>query len=139
MKKIAVSGLLVLCSQLVFSQINTDSNKRITDTRPVQINQARIIPSAKTTLIQKEIITLDMQLTQLSDSLAATKKEIDNAKETIKNKLDSLSEIGEMESLRLQMAMDRLSKLMSTLSNKMIYSRLSLHKPFNRTQKSVTQ
>jgi hypothetical protein len=31
--------------------------------------------------------------------------------------LDSMSEMGEMESLRLQMAMDRLSKLMSTLSN----------------------
>jgi hypothetical protein len=35
----------------------------------------------------------------------------------VKSKLDSLSELGEMESLRLQMAMDRLSKLMSTLSN----------------------
>lgn len=44
-------------------------------------------------------------------------KDIDSAKETIKNKLDSLSEMGETESLRLQMAMDRLSKLMSTLSN----------------------
>jgi len=31
--------------------------------------------------------------------------------------LDSLSEMGEMESLRLQMAMDRLSKMMSMLSN----------------------
>jgi Arc/MetJ-type ribon-helix-helix transcriptional regulator len=35
----------------------------------------------------------------------------------VKGKLDSLSELGEMESLRLQMAMDRLSRLMSTLSN----------------------
>jgi len=31
--------------------------------------------------------------------------------------IDSMSEMGEMESLRLQMSMDRLSKLMSTLSN----------------------
>ena len=31
--------------------------------------------------------------------------------------LDSVSELGEMESLRLQMAMDRLSKMASTLSN----------------------
>jgi hypothetical protein len=31
--------------------------------------------------------------------------------------LDILNEMGEMESLRLHMAMDRLSKLMSTLSN----------------------
>jgi len=37
--------------------------------------------------------------------------------ESIKNDLDSMSEMGEMESLRLQMAMDRLSKMMSTLSN----------------------
>jgi len=35
----------------------------------------------------------------------------------LKSKLDSLSEMGEMESLRLQMSMDRLAKMMSTLSN----------------------
>jgi Arc/MetJ-type ribon-helix-helix transcriptional regulator len=35
----------------------------------------------------------------------------------LKGKLDSMSEMGEMESLRLQMAMDRISKMMSTLSN----------------------
>jgi hypothetical protein len=46
-----------------------------------------------------------------------TRKDKDSTKETVKEKLDSLSEMGEMESLRLQMAMDRLSKLMSTLSN----------------------
>jgi hypothetical protein len=38
-------------------------------------------------------------------------------RDELKNKLDSMSEMGEMESLRLQMAMDRLSKFMSTLSN----------------------
>ncbi len=60
-----------------------------------------------------------------------TKKEVDNAKETVKNKLDSLSEMGEMESLRLQMAMDRLSKLMSTISN--------LLKKQSDTQQTMTQ
>ncbi|MGA7275455.1 MAG: type II toxin-antitoxin system ParD family antitoxin [Candidatus Udaeobacter sp.] len=35
----------------------------------------------------------------------------------LKNELDSMSEISEMESLRLQMAMDRVSKLMNALSN----------------------
>jgi hypothetical protein len=35
----------------------------------------------------------------------------------LERKLDSMSEMGEMLSLRLQMAMDRLSKLMSTLSS----------------------
>jgi hypothetical protein len=60
-----------------------------------------------------------------------TKKDIDNAKETVKGKLDSLSEMGEMESLRLQMAMDRLSKLMSTLSN--------LLKKASDTDQGITQ
>lgn len=40
-----------------------------------------------------------------------------SVQETLKHALDSLSEMGEMESLRLQMAMDRASKMMSTLSN----------------------
>lgn len=44
-------------------------------------------------------------------------REIDRSTALIKNKLDSMSEMGEMESLRLQMAMDRMSKMMSTLSN----------------------
>jgi len=35
----------------------------------------------------------------------------------MKNDLDSLSEMGEVESLRLQMDMDRLSKFTVTLSN----------------------
>ncbi len=35
----------------------------------------------------------------------------------IQNKLDSKSELGDTESLRLQMAMERLSKLMTALSN----------------------
>ena len=38
-------------------------------------------------------------------------------RDELKDDLDSMSEMGEMESLRLQMAMDRLSKLMSMLSN----------------------
>ena len=35
----------------------------------------------------------------------------------VNRQLDSVSETGELEQLRLQMAMDRLAKLMSTLSN----------------------
>ena len=46
-----------------------------------------------------------------------TKVELDNMKEQLKNDIDSMSEMGEMESLRLQMAMDRMSKMMTTLSN----------------------
>lgn len=45
------------------------------------------------------------------------KANLETKVERDKNDLDSMSEMGETESLRLQMAMDRLSKMMSTLSN----------------------
>lgn len=46
-----------------------------------------------------------------------SKTDMDIMAGQIKNDLDSMSEMGEMESLRLQMSMDRMSKMMSTLSN----------------------
>jgi hypothetical protein len=56
---------------------------------------------------------------------------IDAVVDQMKNDLDSMSEMGEMESLRLQMAMDRLSKMMSTLSN--------LLKKISDTASQITQ
>ena len=44
-------------------------------------------------------------------------KHLDEEADELLDGLDSMSEMGEMESLRLQMAMDRMSKFMSTLSN----------------------
>ncbi len=49
-----------------------------------------------------------------SDSKKAS---LDAMTDEMKSDMDSMSEMGEMESLRLQMAMDRLSKMMATLSN----------------------
>jgi hypothetical protein len=46
-----------------------------------------------------------------------TLAQLESVLENLKNRLDSMSEMGEMLSLRLQMAMDRRSKLMETLSN----------------------
>ncbi|MBI3140010.1 MAG: hypothetical protein HYZ15_15645 [Sphingobacteriales bacterium] len=60
-----------------------------------------------------------------------TKKEIDATVEKMKSSLDSMSEMGEMESLRLQSAMDRMSKAMSILSN--------LLKKIHDTQQSIIQ
>lgn len=60
-----------------------------------------------------------------------TKAELDNQIDQVKNDLDSMSEMGEMESLRLQMAMDRMSKMMSTLSN--------LLKKISDTANQITQ
>lgn len=58
------------------------------------------------------IVTTDMHKGAITN--VSTLSEM---RDEVKGKLDLLSEMGEMESLRLQMAMDRLSKLMSTLSN----------------------
>jgi len=50
-------------------------------------------------------------------SALITRAELCCAVEGMQNDLDSMSELSETESLRLQMAMDRISKFMSTLSN----------------------
>jgi hypothetical protein len=69
----------------------------------------------------------DLQVVRISSSVSTLTNDIheglvtqaDMAKliDEIKFDLDSMSEMGEMESLRLQMAMDRMSKMLSTLSN----------------------
>ncbi|MDZ4793848.1 MAG: hypothetical protein SGI83_06175 [Bacteroidota bacterium] len=43
--------------------------------------------------------------------------ELNQLMDEYRDKLDSMNELGEMQSLRLQMVMDRINKLMSTLSN----------------------
>lgn len=60
-----------------------------------------------------------------------SKAELDAAIDKAKSDLDSMGEMGEMESLRLQMAMDRMSKMMSTLSN--------LLKKASETQQGIVQ
>ena len=64
----------------------------------------------------KVIAPVESMLKNIEESLGTT-KEADDSIVAIKKDLDSLSELGETESLRLQMAMDRMSKMMSTLSN----------------------
>ncbi|HEX8031447.1 MAG TPA: hypothetical protein VF491_23420 [Vicinamibacterales bacterium] len=64
--------------------------------------------------------SLSNQLDQLAADLAA-----------LTSKKDLKSELGEMESLRLQMAMDRMSKMTSMLSNVM--------KKISDTAQSITQ
>jgi hypothetical protein len=60
---------------------------------------------------------LDPFLVSSLISAVTTKAELSTVIDQIKADIDSMSEMGEMESLRLQMAMDRMSKMMSTLSN----------------------
>jgi hypothetical protein len=74
---------------------------------------------------------IQMAVVSLVDGKVTRRAQITAALDTVKNDLDSMSELGEMESLRLQMAMDRLSKLMSTLSN--------LLKKISDTDQSIIQ
>jgi hypothetical protein len=62
---------------------------------------------------------------------ALPRADFDARLERARSDPDALSEMGEMESLRLQMAMDRQSKMMSTLSNVM--------KKVSDTAQSITQ
>jgi len=60
-----------------------------------------------------------------------SKADQDAMVEKLQSDLDSMSEMGEMESLRLQSAMDRISKMNSTISN--------LLKKIHDTQQSIIQ
>jgi hypothetical protein len=76
---------------------------------------------------------LVLMKTELAGNLpdASSQSQIDAQIDQLKQQLDSMSELGTMESLRLQMAMDRLSKMMSMLSN--------ILKKISDTQQSITQ
>lgn len=74
-----------------------------------------------------------IKFTRSSSRVSSTvsKAELDAMVIKAKNDLDSMSEMGEMESLRLQSAMDRMSKMNSTISN--------LLKKIHDTQQSIIQ
>lgn len=122
MKKIFVlSALLCICFFAIA--------QKVTVAKPTMIT--KIIPSQKATVVRKDVVKIKTQLVQLQDSITSTKKDIDDVVDKMKNDLDSINEMGETESLRLQMAMDRLSKMMTTLSNML--------KKINDTAQSITQ
>jgi hypothetical protein len=84
--------------------------------------------SEKETAVYAEFVAKAREVADGCDGLANKLTAGLKAKDA---KLDSLSEMGEMESLRLQMAMDRMSKTMSTVSN--------LLKKASETANSITQ
>jgi|GEM_PF-2364217 len=78
------------------------------------------VPALVQAMDKLQVSTLRIPLDTLQkavDDARVLQMDVDNEISTVKQDLDSLSELGEMESLRLQMAMDRMSKMMSTLSN----------------------
>ena len=121
MKKIIIAILFVFVSGVIYAQI-TPSNRQFA---------AKILPKQRAVIVRSQVVDLKGQLTKFSDSVSVTKHDIDDVVASMKNDLDNMSEMGEMESLRLQMAMDRLSKMMSTLSN--------LLKKASETASGITQ
>ena len=115
----------------VSSKPKTGTVKKPAAVKSAICKQGCIIPADKATSIRKEVMKLYLEYNQFLASVTKGKTGMDNAKKTIQDKLDNMSEMGEMESLRLQMAMDRLSKMMSTLSN--------LLKKISDTASSITQ
>ncbi len=126
MKNLFILFLFISLSLIIHAQNNP---QKVTIVKPVAT--VKVLPSQKAVVVRKDVIKLKTQLTQLSDSITITKKEIDAIVDKMKNDLDSMSEMGEAESLRLQLAMDGLSKMMSTLSN--------ILKKISDTQQSITQ
>jgi hypothetical protein len=120
---------------------NTNVTQLKITTGVVQLEYAgpeEFIRSELSTLLKSMDSSLASRLTcdvtilkgALQDS-GSIQKELAEGIDQLKDDLDSKSEMGEMESLRLQMAMDRLSKLMQTLSNIM--------KKMEDTANSITQ
>lgn len=115
----------------VSSNTKTATVKKTAAIKPSISKKGCIVPADKATRIRKEVMKLYLEYNQFLASVTKGKTGMDNAKKTIQDKLDNMSEMGEMESLRLQMAMDKLSKMMSTLSN--------LLKKISDTASSITQ
>ena len=92
-----------------------------------QPNEMTDIQNMFTRSLHSSFDSMQTSLNDVDDRL----KTLDSAAEVIKNQLDSMSEMGETESLRLQMAMDRMSKMMSTLANIM--------KKLEKTEDTITQ
>lgn len=94
---------------------------------PKSPESKRMIAQAHELLARAEAVRADYAPAAGQPSRA----QLDTSIDQMKGDLDSMSEMGEMQSLRLQMTMDRMSKMMSTLSN--------LLKKISDTQSSIVQ
>lgn len=94
-------------------------------------------PAATGSLVQRRTPFLQLPYLQLTPRAAMgpltgkSAMELQTLEDSLEKDLRTFSEMGEAESLRLQMAMDRLSKMMTTLSN--------LLKKTSETSSGITQ
>ena len=90
---------------IVFMQAASDADQDLKD----------IMAEVKANNSAKSQMRAAMQ--QMRHNRVKSAQELNADMQSVKNDLDSMSEMGDTESLRLQMAMDRLSKMMEALSN----------------------
>ena len=87
-----------------------------------KMQRIRIVtePIRTETAVKVRLDALEVKMQQAKSSyqkVQADLDELNGAQAALRAELGSISDMSETESLRLQMTMDRLSKLMSTLSN----------------------
>ena len=114
MKKLLLMIAMSLSCHLLFSQVNPQVK-----TAPATSLRLTPIPSTKATIIRKDTRTLQLQVTQLNDSVTILKKQMDMLMTSLKDKTDSLGEMNEADQLRMQQAMEKMNSLMQMISNMM--------------------
>jgi hypothetical protein len=110
--------------QKISRSLNYNAKQKVRQLAPIYLQRTRAIQDSAAL----ELAAMNM-LKPLFPSISVEQNKIltfyllglvstlDNAKEQVINKMDSLSEMGEMQFLKLQMIMDHKSKLMTALSN----------------------
>ena len=96
----------------------------------VQLDSFHLL-SNRTIALQQDRNPESIKLVRSTRAKQVSKTDLDAMVVKLKGDLDSMSEMGEIESLRLQMAMARMSKMMSTLSN--------ILKKISKTAEEITQ
>ena len=103
----------------------------VTKLQPMPKASPMRMHSKQRTLSQGRALLARAETVHVNAADDASKAELEAKMDQLKSDLDSLSEMGEMELLRLQMAMDRLAKMMETLSNML--------KKMSDTQSAIVQ
>ncbi len=114
MKKLSLIIAMAFSCQLLFSQVNPQVK-----TAPATSVKLTPIPSTKAITIRKDTKALQVQVSQLNDSVTILKRQMDQLMNSLKDKSDSIGEMTESDQLRMQQAMERMNSLMQMISNMM--------------------
>lgn len=119
MRRIVISATAILLASISAAAASQN------EPAPAKVDRKLIEPPVRGQA--KPAPAVEAQLTSMEREAAKLEAAIDK----IKADLDAIDDLNEMEALRLQMMMDRLSKIQSTLSNVL--------KKVSETQNSIAQ